>query len=114
MSLYSENRKEQKRFYSSKEWKTCRDAYRKKAKGLCEKCLAKGIIKQGDHVHHKIELTLENMNNPTIAYDFNNLELLCFECHMAEHDHFGEYQRKRSKKRFVVDKNTGKVYTKGD
>lgn len=114
MSFYSEARPEQKRFYSSKEWKSCRDAYRKKAKGLCERCLAKGIIKQGDHVHHKIELTVENMNDPNIAYDFNNLELLCFDCHMAEHEHFGEWNRKKSKKRFFVDKKTGKVLFRGD
>ena len=36
-------------------------------------------------VHHKIYLTDENMTDDSIAYDWNNLELLCIECHNNEH-----------------------------
>lgn len=36
-------------------------------------------------VHHKEHLTADNIGNDKIAYDFNNLELLCIDCHNAEH-----------------------------
>ena len=108
MSFYSENRAEQKAFYSSKQWIECRDAYRKQAKGLCERCLAKGMIVPGDHVHHITELNPDNMHDPNIAFNFDNLELLCFKCHQSEHDTFG----KQSKKRYFIDKNSGEVIVK--
>ena len=79
----------------------------KHARGLCERCLAKGIIKQGDHVHHKIELTPENMNDPSVAYNFDNLELLCFDCHQKEHDSLNEYNHR--KLRYKIDPVTGDV-----
>lgn len=97
-----------KQFYSSKEWQACRNGYYAKAKGLCERCLSKGIIKAGTEVHHIKRLTLENVNNPKIATNYDNLELLCYECHHAEHD-----DGKRAKgKRYMVDMETGKVYTR--
>lgn len=74
-----------KAFYSSVAWKRCRDAYIAKCGGLCERCLAKGIIKPGYIVHHKIYLTEENYKDPSIALNFDNLEYLCFDDHQAEH-----------------------------
>ena len=37
------------------------------------------------HVHHKIELTEENYLDPMIAFNPENLEALCFNCHQKEH-----------------------------
>lgn len=68
-------------FYGSTAWKAARKAYWQKRGGLCERCLAKGIIQPGEHVHHKIELTPANVNNPRIALSADNLELLCRACH---------------------------------
>ena len=53
---------------------------------LCERCLARGLIRQGDEVHHKIRLTPENINDPNISLNWENLEMLCKECHEKEHD----------------------------
>lgn len=89
-----------KQFYKSKTWKDCRESYIKYRQGLCERCLAKGMIKPGLIVHHKNYISPDNISNPEITTDFNNLELLCQECHNAEH--FG------SEKRYHVD-NLGKV-----
>lgn len=115
MSWYSECRPEQKKFYSSKEWRTCRQAYITKARGLCERCLKKGIIKPGDHVHHIVELNPENMNNPDIAFNFDNLELLCIDCHNEEHDSLRNYNRRRSKKRYkIADDGKVEIYDKDD
>ena len=74
-----------KPFYSTTAWKQIREAYKKKAGGLCERCYEKGIIKAGEIVHHKIHLTDENINDPNISLSFDNLELLCRDCHGEEH-----------------------------
>ena len=79
-------------------------------KGLCERCLSHGIIKPGDEVHHIMRLSLENINNPEITTNFDNLELLCSSCHYAEHH--DEKSDRNTKKRYRVDMKTGKVYAR--
>lgn len=97
-----------KAFYNSQAWENCRAGYIKYVGGLCERCLAKGLYNPGVIVHHKIHLTPDNITNPEIALSYNNLELLCMDCHNKEHtDDRLHYQRK-NKKRFVVD-NFGKI-----
>ena len=75
-----------RRFYSSKAWQDCRNTYSAMRGHLCENCLARGIYKPGEIVHHVIELDPVNINNPEIALGFNNLRLVCRECHAEEHD----------------------------
>jgi 5-methylcytosine-specific restriction endonuclease McrA len=72
-------------FYKSKQWKDCRKAYASSKRYLCERCLAKGIYKHGDIVHHKVYITPDNITNPMITLDWNNLELVCRDCHAEEH-----------------------------
>ena len=79
------NTKSFKGFYKSAAWKRCRASYIKKCGGLCERCLAQGLIKPGYIVHHKIHLTEDNINDPTITLSHGNLEYLCMDCHNAEH-----------------------------
>lgn len=74
-----------KGFYRSKEWQHCRTAYYKKQGGLCELCLAKGIYKAGEIVHHKIHLNKDNIKDPTVALNFENLQLVCRDCHGKLH-----------------------------
>ena len=92
------NRKE---FYNTQRWKDTRKAYRKSVGGLCERCLKCGVIRPGRFVHHKIHLTDDNFNDPALALSFDNLELLCVDCHAAEHDSH----------RYVIDAN-GNCITK--
>ena len=73
------------KFYKSKAWEACREAYAKKAGGLCEDCLEKGIYTPGVIVHHKIPLTPERMTDESLMYGFDNLRLLCIECHNKIH-----------------------------
>lgn len=73
-----------KGFYNRK-WLPCRDAYRAHRVsvdgGMCERCHnALGYI-----VHHKTELTAENISDPEIALNFDNLEYVCLECHNRIH-----------------------------
>lgn len=74
------------RFYGSKAWQHTRTAYAKSKRNLCEVCLSKGIVKPGEIVHHKIHLTPENISDPSITLDWNNLQLVCRDCHAAIHD----------------------------
>ena len=39
-------------FYTTFEWKRCREAYAKSVGGLCERCLKKGLVVPGEIVHH--------------------------------------------------------------
>lgn len=74
-----------KAFYKSKEWERCRAGYIKYVGGLCERCLSRGDIVPGLIVHHKCYLTPENILDPTVTLNYDNLELLCQECHNKEH-----------------------------
>lgn len=72
-------------FYSSWEWIQCRRAYAKSKGGLCERCLARGLYVPGEECHHKERLTEENLRDPRVALNWENLELLCKACHKEEH-----------------------------
>jgi len=74
-----------KKFYSSKQWQDCRNEYMKCAGYLCEDCMKRGIYKPGIEVHHIEELTPLNINRPEISLNYDNLVLLCRECHKARH-----------------------------
>lgn len=107
-----------KPFYNSKAWNTTRVAYAKSKAWLCEDCLKRGITTPGQEVHHVIELTPLNITNPEIALSWDNLCLLCHDCHMARHeaervDHGREYRRNKRSHRYTVDPNTGTVTVKG-
>ena len=68
------------KFYKSKAWKKTRKAYYISKYGLCERC-----GRPGDIVHHKIHLNPSNINDPNITLNFDNLELVCQDCHNKEH-----------------------------
>ena len=73
------------KFYGSSQWKKCRAGFIGYKRGLCERCLARGLIVAGFHVHHKVYLTPENISDPSVSLNWNNLELLCDKCHEEEH-----------------------------
>lgn len=76
---------EQEQFYFTNAWKKCRKAYFKKVGGLCEKCLAQGLVVPAEIVHHKIHLNAENINDPSITLNFDNLIAECRVHHGQEH-----------------------------
>ena len=90
-----------KAFYKSAAWKKCRESYYRSRGGLCEECLHRGIIRSGEEVHHINELTPDNINDPTVTLNWNNLCLLCHDCHMKRHA--------KNEKRYRIDKTTGAV-----
>ena len=79
-------------FYKSRRWQRCRAAYIKSVGGLCEKCLAKGLVVPATMVHHKIHISPDNINDPSVTLSFDNLEALCNDCHAAEHGRLKRYE----------------------
>lgn len=66
-----------KQFYNSKAWRTLRRIVLRRDKFTCQDCRAN----RAEEVHHKIELTPENINDPMIALNPDNLVALCHSCH---------------------------------
>ena len=65
-----------------------------RAEGLCERCKRDGIaergvpyITSGVDCHHKIpvESAKTEQEMERLAYDVNNIELLCIACHIKTH-----------------------------
>lgn len=99
-------------FYDSVAWKKCREAYATKVHHLCERCLSRGILKPGEIVHHVIELTPENINDPNITLSFSNLQMVCRDCHAELHPEGGwkkindkRREEKASSQRYSIDEN---------
>lgn len=91
-------------FYKSKAWRECRHAFFVSKYGLCERCGGSGLI-----VHHKIYLTPDNINDPSISLNWDNLELLCQDCHNKEH--FAKFSPTRDD--LVFDDQGNLVQVKG-
>ena len=72
-------------FYQSPAWKACRKAYAKSRRGLCERCLERGIVRPGVIVHHVVHITPENIGDPNVVLDWRNLQLVCRDCHAELH-----------------------------
>ena len=88
-------------FYKSKAWEQTRTSYAASVGWLCEDCLARGLIVPGKVIHHITPLTPQNINDPRITLGWDNLRLVCQDCHAQEH-------RKNSGRRWTVTAD-GKV-----
>lgn len=85
-------------FYKSKQWQKVRRLCLQRAGGLCEKCLAEGMIKSAVVAHHKTPITKQNINDPSITLNLDNLQALCWDCHAAVHS-------AAPRKRYTIDKD---------
>lgn len=77
-----------KNFYNTPEWKQLRNQKWKDANGLCERCLSKGIVREGKEVHHIIPLDQDWDKR----LDYDNLILLCSDCHNEVHKRISPMQ----------------------
>ena len=91
------------RFYKSNAWYLARARVIARANGLCEKCGAVGL-----EVHHKIHLTIHNVDDESISLNPDNLIYLCKDCHNKEHHRFGKHSV------YQFDKNGNLVAVKSD
>lgn len=92
-------------FYKSAAWKNCREYVYRRSRGLCELCLKRGLIIPGEIVHHVVELTPENITNPAIATNPENLVLVCRECHAEQHP-----KERGKNKRYKLDELGRVIY----
>lgn len=73
-----------KPFYNSKAWRDCRASFIAKRVavdgGMCMTCHKE----LGKIVHHKTWLTPENISNPMISLNHDNLKYDCQTCHNQE------------------------------
>lgn len=68
------------KFYNSPQWKKVRALYKLHKHNICERCGGIGYF-----VHHKVYIDSTNIFNPEVTLNFENLELLCKDCHNKEH-----------------------------
>lgn len=65
-----------KKFYKSIAWQKCRASYIQTVFGLCEHCSKPGYI-----VDHIEEINIDNIHDPNITLNHENLQYLCTSCH---------------------------------
>ena len=85
-------------FYRSQEWADFRQyliAERTAADGFVyDEITGKPIVKAYDIIlHHKIELTLENVNDVNITLNPDNIQIVSFRTHNEIHNRFGSWTR---------------------
>lgn len=85
-------------FYRSKEWEEFRQviiAERMHDDGFVyDEITGKPIIKAYDIIlHHVIELTLDNVNDASIALNPDNIQIVSFKTHNEIHNRFGRWTR---------------------
>lgn len=73
-------------YYGSKYWKALRKAY-KQSHPLCEECLANGIARPSEHIHHIKPFLMGKTDDERwkLLLDPNNLQALCIDCHHKKH-----------------------------
>ena len=98
MAYSGDRDKFSRKFYSGRAWRNCSEAYKRSAGGLCERCKAQGLIVPGDHVHHIVKLTPENIGDPSVSLSWDNLELLCVDCHARLHS-----DERKPDRRWTID-----------
>ena len=86
--------KRYQKLLNSKRWMKVKRQVWQRAEGLCERCKRDGIaergvpyITPGVDCHHKIpvESAKTEQEMERLAYDVNNIELLCIPCHIKTH-----------------------------
>ncbi len=83
-------------FYTGGEWHDFRLMLIALRGPVCSKC-GKIIVNPLDLIghHSPIELTFDNVNNPTISLNPDNVVLTCLNCHNEEHERFGYKPERR-------------------
>lgn len=85
---------ERQKFYRSDRWNAFRQVVineRMDKDGFvhCAEC-GKAILKRYDMIlHHKQELTEDNVGDATISLNPDNIDIVCFKCHNMRHERFG-------------------------
>lgn len=80
------------RFYCSKAWRDLSHRLKVERGGKCERT-GKVFTDMSKLIgHHKIELTEDNVDEPQVALNPDNIEIISFDEHNKEHRRFGHKQ----------------------
>lgn len=91
--------RDRKRFYLSRKWRRFRHEVLKRDHYECVACNEEGRLttdlhlpnnRRGLEVDHKIELE----KRPDLAFEMDNLQTLCVNCHNKKHGRFQKAQNK--------------------
>lgn len=81
------------KFYCSKAWRDL--CFNLKIERGCTCCNCGKVYDTSYLIgHHTIELTEENVNEPSISLNPELIEIKCFDCHNKEHKRFGYHSQK--------------------
>lgn len=107
--------KQYQKLLNAKAWWEVKRVVWARAEGLCERCRREGFITPGVDCHHKIPVESVSPDDPVamrrIAYDVDNIELLCVPCHIKAHlelkSHSPEtiQERKQMKRQSFLQRN---------
>ena len=79
------SREKKQAFYHSRAWQGVRDLAIRRDRYLCVDCLKQGRYTTAEEVHHIIPLDDNNIDDPSITLNLDNLVSLCRECHRVRH-----------------------------
>ena len=91
--------KRYQRLLNSRRWRDEKAIDWKRAKGLCERCKAEGIITQGVDCHHikPVESGRTVQEMEMLAYNPDNCQLLCVPCHIKTHAEMRTHTKEKVK-----------------
>ena len=89
--------KRYQKLLNSKRWAEVKRIVWQRADGLCERCRREGLIRVGVDCHHKVpvESAKTEQEMERLAYDVNNIELLCIPCHIKTHQEMRSHTREK-------------------
>ena len=91
--------KRYQKLLNSREWLEVKRLVWQRAEGLCERCQREGFITAGVDCHHKVPVESANPDDPQgmerLAYDVNNIELLCVPCHIKTHQEMQSHKKEK-------------------
>ena len=79
--------------YNDPRWRPLRDMVMSRDMGLCQECLKRGETKAATQVHHIVSpfiIGLSDADFQYYAWNMENLEAICQECHAAIHAREGQ------------------------
>ena len=79
--------------YNDPRWRPIREAVLQRDGGLCQECLKVGRITPCNQVHHKVSPFIRGISQADFdyyAWNMDNLEAICQDCHAAIHSKEGQ------------------------
>ena len=91
--------KHYQKLLNSKRWAAVKRFVWQRAGGLCERCRREGLIRAVVDCHHKVpvESARTEQEMERLAYDVNNIELLCIACHIKTHQEMRSHTKEKVK-----------------